>query len=121
MDKHNTEIAIVAVSKVKPGKLEEFTAIAAELVAHVESTEEGALSYRWFVGSDNETVTVIENYASSEAILFHAQNYAAHAARLADLRESASITVFGNVSEQLAKGLSAQGVAIHSPLVGFAR
>lgn len=114
-------VTIIAKSTLIPGKLEEVKAIAEELAAHTRDTEEGALSYRWFLNEDGSEFTVVETYASSEAVLFHVSNYAPFAERLAGTRSSQTIEVYGNVSPELQAIIDGAGFDLHSPMTGFSR
>lgn len=55
---------------VKPGQLDEFKALLAEMVESREA-ESGAMIYEWSIGDDDRTVHAYERYADSEAVLTH--------------------------------------------------
>ena len=114
-------IAVIAQSRVVEGKLDELMALVDELVEFIERTEEGNLGYEWFLNEDKTEITVLEKYASSQAIAFHGANYADYAKRLAELREPISITVLGEVSEELRAMLEKAGAEVRAPVAGFAR
>ena len=106
------QITIVAVSEVVPDKLEELVTVVTELAEHTQTTEPGAISYRWFLSEDKTVMTVVETYADSAAVLFHGTNYLPFAERLDGLRTTTSIVFYGNVSPDLESALSASGFSI---------
>jgi quinol monooxygenase YgiN len=85
-------ITIVAKSKIKEGKVEEYIALAKELV-NESRKEAGCVSYYLNQDLDNKNVlTFIEEWENKEAIEFH--NNSAHFTRifpkLLALKEKAS-------------------------------
>lgn len=82
-------ITIIAKSIIKEGKIEEFKALAKELIDESRK-EEGCISYNLNKDLNNENVlTFIEEWKSKEAIQSH--NCSAHFTRivpkLGELRE----------------------------------
>ena len=114
-------ITVVATGKVTPGKLDELIAVATELVAHTQDTEDGAMSYRWFLSEDKTEVTVIETYENSAAVMFHGSNYVPFIERLAPLRSTTSITLYGDLSPELRAVVDKAGYQVNASMSGFIR
>ncbi len=57
-------------ASIKPGQLDDFNALAEELV---QSTQSGpnALAYEWFLSEDEGTCHIYERYSNSAAALNH--------------------------------------------------
>lgn len=95
------EIAWRVEVAVKPGRLENFRALTAEMVAFTRA-EPGVLSYQRFVADDGSIVHVYERYADSAAALAHLQNFASKfAERFSSMVERKHFTVYGNPSPEL--------------------
>lgn len=115
------QITIIAKADIIPGQLEALKALVSELARHTEETEQGALAYRWFLNEDQTKVTVVETYANSEAVLFHASNYQPFAERLDSVRKATSITFYGELSNDLSAAIASMGFAAEAPISGFVR
>jgi quinol monooxygenase YgiN len=59
--------------EILPEKLEEFGALAAEMIAATEP-DPGALSYEWKLSLDETACHVYERYADSAAVIRHCQS-----------------------------------------------
>jgi quinol monooxygenase YgiN len=106
---------------VKPGKLESFRALMAEMVASTRE-EHGALTYQWFVSDDGSTVHIYERYASSAAVLEHLQGFGAKfAERFLAAVDPTRFTVYGAPSDEAKQGLSGFNPTYLGPFGGFAR
>ncbi|MEP0068610.1 antibiotic biosynthesis monooxygenase [Pyruvatibacter sp.] len=110
------QITLLVESNISDGKLDELLAVVTRLKAHVAQTEPETLRYDWFIDADNNTARVVEVYATSEAVLFHAQNYASFAKELASLRTVASMSVCGTPSSALADAFSKAGAKFYAPV-----
>ena len=58
--------------KIHAGKLDEFKAAGAALLAMVKARGPQTLEYEWFLNDDQTECVVLETFASSEALLVHA-------------------------------------------------
>ena len=68
--------------KIHAGKLGEFEAAAAALLAMVKARGPQTLEYEWFLNDDRTECIVLETFASSEALLVHADMVAEKAREL---------------------------------------
>ena len=66
-----SKLVLLNVSWTIPdGKLEEFQAIAREMVERTQN-EPGTLGYEWYVSADGKRCQLIETYVDAEALLAH--------------------------------------------------
>ncbi len=100
-------VTLFVESEVVPGKLEELKAVIGRLVEHIAKTEEDTLIYSWHLNEAGTEVRVVEHYANSDAVLFHAKNYAEFAKELAALRKVKKFNVCGNPSPALLEAFAA--------------
>lgn len=104
---------------VKPGQLDNFRALTAEMV---ESTrgEHGVLSYQRFVSEDGRSVHVYERYADAAAAVAHLrafdQKFAVRFAGMVDWRR---FTVFGLPTDELKRMLDRFGATYLRPFGDF--
>lgn len=80
---------------VDKSDLEAFRGLVATAVA---AEEPGTLDYDWFSDPDESAFYVRERYASSEALLAHAQASAETVGRLAELAGGLEVEIFGDLS-----------------------
>jgi len=100
-------VTLFVESDVVPGQLEALKEVIGRLVAHIEKTEPGTLMYTWNINEAGTEIRVVEHYADSEAVLFHAKNYADFAKELAVLRKPKKFTICGQPTPQLVEAFSA--------------
>ncbi len=105
-------IILVVESAVTPGKLDDLRALTAEVAAHCAATEAGLQRYDWFVSDDGTQIRVFEQYADSDAIRFHAGNYASYLPALAECRTVERMTILGAPDAELREMLEARGAAV---------
>ncbi len=110
------EITLLVESKISDGKRGDLLEVVARLKRHVAATEPDTLRYDWFIDAEGKTARVVEVYASSEAVIFHGQNYASFAKELADLRTVVSLSVCGMPSKALAEAFGARGAGFFGPV-----
>ena len=104
---------------VKPGELENFRALTAEMVEFARS-EPGVLIYERFVSADGEVVYVYERYADAAAAVAHLRTFAQKfGARFAGMVDRKRFTVFGNPGEELKRVLDGYGATYLGPFGGF--
>ena len=114
----STNITIVIRSKPHPGKKEELIKVLQELTDYCIKTEDGQLSYDWYLSSDEETCYVIETYKNEAAVLFHGQNYQPFAERLNACRTNEDMKVFGNISNETSALLKTMNAEIYTRIAG---
>lgn len=107
---------------VKPGKLDEWQALAADMVAAIDANEPGALNYELFLSSDGTECTIYEEYADAAAVRTHLANFDQHfAKRFGAAVDLKAFTVLGDPDAEVREMLSGFGVAYMVPLAGVVR
>jgi len=76
MEGEMSKLRIILRVKIHAGKQEEFKAVAAAFLSVVRERCPGTLEYEWFLSSDQTECVVLQTYASSEALLAHAEAHA---------------------------------------------
>jgi len=84
--------------KIHAGKLDEFKAVAAALLAMVQEQGRHTLEYEWFLNGDQTECVVLETFADSDALLTHADMVAAQAGRLFALCDMQDLWLCGEPS-----------------------
>ena len=108
-------ITIIARSSYDPGNSARLKEIVRRLKAHIAETEPDTLGYEWYFDDEAGNAIVIETYGSSEAVLFHAQNYASFAQELSQVRELKELQVCGVATDQLKQALATVGAQVMLP------
>lgn len=104
---------------VRPGQLENFRALTAEMV-EVTRREAGVLAYRRFVSEDGALVYIYERYADDAAALAHLRNFMAEfGPRFAAMVERRRFIVFGRPGGELREMLAGFGASFAPPLGDF--
>ncbi|MZR32126.1 putative quinol monooxygenase [Sneathiella litorea] len=108
--------------EIKDGKHEDFEKLMHEMVAATKADEPGALNYEWSVSEDNKTCHILERFESSDATLIHMGNFGSKfAARFMSVLTPQKVTVYGDPSEKVLKGLSQLGAVRMPSIGGFSR
>ena len=106
---------------VKPGKLDDFRALAGEMVAGTKE-EPGSLIYEFFLSDDGTRGHIYERYADDEATLTHFAGFGSKwATRFMDAVEITGFTTYGNPGQAVRDAIAPLGAVILGPLAGFAR
>ena len=106
---------------VKPGALDNFRALTAEMV---ESTrgEPGVLNYERFVSADGQVVHVYERYADSAAAVAHLRTFGRKfGGRFVGMVARKRFTVYGTPSVVLQGMLDEFGATYLVPFGGFSQ
>ena len=99
-----SKLRLIFRLKIHSGRLAEFKEVAAGILAIVEAKGPETLEYEWFLTGDTTECVVLETFASSEALLDHAEAVAELAGRLFALSDMQNIWLCGEPSaEVLAK------------------
>lgn len=102
--------------EIKPGLLDSFIELTAEMVEHT-ATEPGVLTYQRFVTTDNEIVHVVERYETSEAALTHLRAFQdKFARRFSGMVTRRRFAVYGTPTAELKTVLDCFGAIYLSPL-----
>lgn len=110
-----SKIQVLARITVNEGKLEELIEAGKTALAAVREKDPGTQRYDWYVSADKKTVTVLETYESSEAVMAHLGNVGAVLGALGGLG-TMELEVFGEPSEELAAAAAAMKPKVHSTL-----
>jgi quinol monooxygenase YgiN len=106
---------------IKPGRFEEFKALASTMVEATQKNELGALNYEWALSDDQKSCHVYERYQNSAAVMVHLKSFGEHfAAPLAELGTITRFVVYGAPSAQV-KDVLGENVVYMAPLIGFSR
>ena len=106
---------------VKPGELDNFRALTAEMVAFTRS-ETGVLDYERYVSDDGKIVHVYECYADSASAVAHLHAFGkTFGDRFAAMVERRQFNVYGTPSEELRRILDGFGARYLSPFGGFSQ
>ena len=102
---------------VDKSDLEAFKRLVATAVAGA-AEEPGTLGYDWFSNQDESAFLVRERYASSEALLAHAQASAETVGRLAGLGGGLKVEIFGEPSPTVLEAMAAVAPTVYPPVAG---
>jgi len=107
---------------INDGKLDDFKTLMTEMVNNTNEFEPGALNYEWYLGTDNKTCHIYERYENSQATLTHLGNFGEkYAERFMPMVTPTGISVYGNPSEEVRKGLATLGAVHYEQIGGFRR
>jgi quinol monooxygenase YgiN len=106
--------------EILPGKLEDFRAVARDLIADTES-QPGTLDYEWHLSSDNKVAHIIERYTDSAALLTHVSGFSKFAARFMGSCKPVRFSVYGDLSAEAKADLAGLNPVYYSTIGGFRR
>jgi quinol monooxygenase YgiN len=116
----SAQISWLLEAEILPGKLEDFRAVARDLIANTKP-EPGALDYEWSLGPDNKTAHIFERYADSAAVLAHVQGFGAFAERFLGACRPVRFSVYGKPSAKVKAAIGDLGPVYFSELGGFSK
>ena len=102
---------------VDKSNLEAFRDLVATAIAGA-AEEPGTLNYDWFSNQDESTFFARERYASSEALLAHAQASAETVGRLAELAGGLKVEIFGDPSPEVLEAMAAVAPTLYPFVAG---
>jgi quinol monooxygenase YgiN len=106
---------------VKPGELESFKALMAEMVESTQG-EAGVLIYEWSISDDGSAIHIAERFADSAAVVAHLTGFAERfAQRFLAAVDPTGLVVYGAPNDEAKEALTALGPTYMAPLGGFAR
>jgi quinol monooxygenase YgiN len=106
---------------IKPGELDNFKALASEMVDATRANEPDALNYEYYISADGTQGHIYERYADSAAVMTHMQHFAAFAERFNSVVEMTAVRIYGNASDEVKELVGGLGAVFMAPLDGFAR
>lgn len=107
---------------VAQGKLADFKALIAKIVAAVEANEPGALEYEYSVASDGQTVNIVERYADNAAVVTHLDNFGKSFGKdFMALVKPTAFTVYGPASDEVKKMIAGFNPVYMTEFDGFVR
>jgi quinol monooxygenase YgiN len=104
--------------RIHDGMLEEFKAVAAEILSLVHDHGPDTLEYEWFMSGDQTECVVLETFRDSEALLAHAELIAEQAQRLFAAGEIKNLWLCGNPSAEVVEKTSAFAPGLYNFLQG---
>lgn len=110
-----TEVQITVRFAIHPGKLDEFTSLAARCLERVRAKDSGTLQYDWFLSADGTACVLRDRYRDSAAVLEHAANLGELTPALMAVSD-AQIEICGSPSAELLQALAPLGPRVYSPL-----
>lgn len=107
---------------IKPGQLDTFKSVMAEMVAATEANEPDTLNYEWFISEDQQTCHIYERYVDSAATMIHFATFGEKfAERILATVEPTRFVVYGNPDETVRGALAGFGAVHMEEIGGFAR
>jgi len=113
-------VSFVLEVEILPGQLENFRAVAKDLIASTEK-EPGTLAYEWNLSADGTTCHICERYRDSAALLTHGQNFSPFAERFLGACRPVRLSLYGSPSAEVKAALADFQPAIYSRFGGFSR
>jgi quinol monooxygenase YgiN len=105
---------------IHPGKLDDFRAVANELIAATKS-EPGTLAYEWNLSGDQTICHIYERYQDSEAVSTHLQTFGPLAERFMEACQPTRFHVYGAPTDAVKTALADFGPVYFTLLGGFSR
>ena len=112
------KIKVIALFKIKEGKLNEFKQGVPGLINAVKKNEPGALTYDWYLNEEAMECMVLETYADSQALMAHAGNVGELLQKLMGISDL-TLEVFGNPEAELKKILKDMGAKLYPFFAGL--
>ncbi len=102
---------------VDKSDLEAFRRLVATAVAGA-AEEPGTLGYDWFSDQEESAFFARERYASSDALLAHAQASAETVGRLAELAGGLKVQIFGDPTPEVLEAMAAVAPTVYPFVAG---
>ena len=116
----NAEISWLLEVEILPGQLENFRAVAGELIASTR-TEPGTLAYEWHVNDVGTICHIYERYRDSAALVTHVQGFGRVADRFLQACRPTRFSVYGAPNAEAKAAVADFGPDYYSFLGGFSR
>jgi quinol monooxygenase YgiN len=106
--------------KINNGKLNDFKAVMAEMIA-ATTEENGTLAYEWCFSSDESVCNIYERYVDSAAVMTHLGSFANFAERFLAAVTPTKFTVLGHPNAVAEAALAGFSPVYLATKAGFAR
>ncbi len=116
----SSEVFWVFTLEVQPGQYDQLQQLVSQIVAAAEK-EPGTLEYDWSISADHTTLTVVERYADSQALLQHGKDFGQFAKRFFTLAKPTSLVVFGAPDAAAKKAIAGLNPVYMTTFDGFSR
>jgi len=116
----SNQISWILQVAIHPGKLEDFRAVARDLIAKTE-LETGTLDYEWNLSEDGTICHIFERYQDADALVTHVESFGAFAKRFMEACHPTRFHVYGTPTDEVKAALADLGPVYFSPLGGFSR
>jgi quinol monooxygenase YgiN len=115
-----TAFSWVFEAAIKPDGLDDYRALAREIVADNAANEPGQTFLEWFI--DDHDVHIYERYVDSAAALTHVQRFVANfVERFLALCTPTRMSVYGEPSDELREAIAGFNPRYLGPVAGHAR
>ena len=116
----STAISWVFEAAIKPDGVDDYRALAWEIVADNAENEPGQTFLEWFI--DDHDVHILERYPDSAAAVSHVQRFVANfAERFLSLCTPTRMSVYGEPSDELKETIAGFNPRYLGTLAGHAR
>ena len=116
----STQIHWLLEVAVLPGQLDNFRAVARNLIASTEK-EADTLAYEWNLTGDGTTCHIYERYRNSAAVMVHITGFGAFAERFMAACRPTRFDVYGSPGDEVKAALTDFNPTYYSHLGGFSR
>ena len=116
----STQISWLLEVAILPGQLENFKAVARDLIAITEK-EKGTFAYEWNLNADETSCDIYERYQDSEAMIAHVNSFGNFAERFLNACRPTSFHVYGAPNEAAKAQLADLHPLYFKNLGGFSR
>jgi quinol monooxygenase YgiN len=106
--------------EILPGKLEDFRAVARDLIANTEP-EPGTFDYEWHLSPDGKTAHIFERYSDSAAMIQHVEGFGKFAARFLASCRVTKFSVYGKPNAEAKEALADLQPVYFAEIGGFSR
>lgn len=116
----NNQIHWLLEVAILPGQLDNFRAVARDLIASTQN-EPGTLAYEWNFNADSTACHIYERYRDSAAVMAHIVNFAPFAERFLQACQPVRFDIYGSPSDDVKAALADFQPVYYSHLGGFSR
>ena len=115
-----SEVDLVVVLRIKPGRLDDFK-VAAQALIERSSGEPGTLRYDWHLSDDAIHCLNLERFSSADAWVEHDANVAELIPKVQETAEFVSFAFIGEASDEAHRALASKNADRYGYFAGVAR